>query len=61
MRSPTAWATNERRTFHFSEQLKEPNKRYAVRGGGGAGLSRGRSGGVRDVPAGASLAVKRRP
>ena len=43
----------------FSEQLKERARPYAVRGGGSTGLSRSRLGGVRDVPAGASLAVSR--
>src|SRR5215211_4364120 len=45
----------------FSEQRKERNKRYAVRGGGGVGVDHSRLGGIRDVPAGSALAVRRRP
>src|SRR5215212_2526657 len=36
-------------------------RRYDVRGGGSAGGDHNRLGGVRDVPAGASLAVRPRP
>jgi hypothetical protein len=45
----------------FSERLKEESvRRYAVRDGGGAGVNHSRVGGIRDVHAGASLAVRKR-
>ena len=43
----------------FSEQPKGCVRRYAVRGGGSAGVDHGRLGGVLDVRAGASLDVRR--
>jgi hypothetical protein len=45
----------------FSERLKECGRRYAIRGGGGAVDNRSCAGGIRDVHAGAALAVSKRP
>jgi hypothetical protein len=45
----------------FSERLEESVRRYAVRGGGAAVDNRSRIGGIGDVPAGAALAVRKRP
>jgi hypothetical protein len=45
----------------FSERLKESVRRYAIRVVGGAGLSHSRLCSTRDLHAGASLAVRKRP